>query len=317
MQIPASPPGLKVLFGQPKTRLIDDDGRVVVHLGLPHLGGAAEEIIFAPQGTVEAPASGTRLITVDEWMAGVIVWPVRAVIDEMALSVYREVLALSRGWTLARVWNYVPDINDESTGLENYRRFNLGRWQAYHDAFGDNFPTWLPAASAVGINNGALVTIFIGTKHHAHPFENPQQIPAWRYPVVHGPKAPSFARACCVEAPCTAPEPAWISGTASIKGHESIGVGNLREQLEVTLDNLDIMARELGSDSLAQAMTQPASYLKVYLRRPEDAATTQAFLIEKNILSPDLSRASFIQADICRTELDVEIEMSFLKEKGT
>jgi chorismate lyase / 3-hydroxybenzoate synthase len=306
-----SSPALKVLFGQPKTRIVDDEeGRITVHLATPHLGGIAEEAIFAPHGIVEAPASGTRLITAGDWMAGAIVWPVRALLDEMALSVYREVLALTRGWTPARIWNYVPDINDESTGLENYRRFNLGRWQAYHDAFGDHFPTWLPAASAVGTSNGALVTIFLATKHHVHPFENPEQIPAWRYPVVHGPKAPSFARACRVEEPNAAVQPAWISGTASIKGHESLGLGDLPHQLDVTLDNLNIMAQQLGTPTLAEALQHPDSALKVYLRRPEDTAATETFLKKHHLLIPN---TTLIQADICRTELDVEIEAYFMQ----
>ncbi|MGC4075211.1 MAG: hypothetical protein QM760_22460 [Nibricoccus sp.] len=38
----------------------------------------------------------------------------------------------------------------------------------------------------------------------------------------------------------------FVSGTASIKGHVTVGVGSLREQIEGTLDNLRLISRASG-----------------------------------------------------------------------
>jgi len=293
-----------VCFGQPETRLVTDERGVAVHLGLPHLGGPAEEVVLEMAGgTVETPRPGSALLVGGQWMAGAFVRPWHGPLDELSATLYRELLAHARGWNIGRIWNYVPAINSETTGLENYRRFNLGRWQAYREAFGDALADHLPAASAVGIREHALVTIFVATRAPVQRIENPHQVPAWRYPAAYGPKAPSFVRAA--RAGADGRRWSWVSGTASIRGHESVALGDVPGQLAVTLENLGVVLRAMDLPAIG-AVDEGGTglFTKVYLRRAADLETVCS------ALGARAEGVMFVEADICRSELELEIEVT-------
>lgn len=284
--------------------MVTDERGVSVHLGLPHLGGPVDEVVLdIPRGTVETPLPGSALLTGDYWMAGAFVRPWHGPLDELSASIYRELLLHARGWNIGRIWNYVPSINSETTGLENYRRFNLGRWQAYHDTFGDALTAHLPAASAVGLREDLMVTIFVATRASVERIENPQQVPAWRYPTAYGPKAPSFVRAARTAA--AGRRWSWISGTASIRGHESVALGDVPGQLAVTTENLNVVLTAMDLPPLG-AVPSPGTNLftKVYLRRASDLETV------RKGLGATADGAMFVGADVCRSELELEIEVT-------
>ena len=295
---------VRVCFGRPETRLVLDERGVTVHLAMPLLGGPEEELILeVPEGRVEAPLPGSALLTGGDWMAGAFVRPWHGPLDELSASLYRELLLHARGWNIGRIWNYVPEINSETTGLENYRRFNLGRWQAYHDTFGDALTSHLPAASAVGLRGDMLVTVFVATRAPVERIENPQQVPAWRYPAAYGPKAPSFVRAARTEV--AGRRWSWVSGTASIRGHESVALGDVPGQLAVTVENLNVLLSAIGLPPLGAGGAGTAGvFTKVYLRRQEDLGPV------RHGLGAAAAGAQFVEADVCRSELELEIEVS-------
>jgi enamine deaminase RidA (YjgF/YER057c/UK114 family) len=295
---------VRVCFGRPETRLALDERGVVVDLAMPWLAGPTEEVVLEiPQGRVEAPVPGSALLIGDDWMAGAFVRPWHGPLDELSAALYRELLLQARGWNIGRIWNYVPKINSESTGLENYRRFNLGRWQAYHDAFGDALIHHLPAASAVGMRDDALVTLFVATRSPVERIENPQQVPAWRYPSAYGPKAPSFVRATRAEA--AGERWSWISGTASIRGHASVAPGDVAGQLAVTTENLDMVLAALGLPRLGGGPPDDGElFTKVYVRRAADLEAV------RTALGKAAEGALFVEADVCRAELELEIEIA-------
>ena len=295
---------LVLQFGKPATALRPDGGGgIVLEMQVPHVAGPAIEVIASLEGAERSgPAPGALVLTTGSTLAGAIVRPVKGVLDALSLDVYRDLLALTEGWHVCRIWNYVPDINGETTGLENYRRFNLGRWQAYRDAFGDDFPTHLPAASAVGIDDPSLVTVFLASREPVRMVENPQQVPAWRYPELYGPKPPGFARGAILEN--GGPRDSWVSGTASIKGHESLGVGSVETQLAITLDNIRLVHGALGVPSLESADGCRHS-AKIYLRNGTDWQR-----LAPRLAAAGLSQATVLEADICRKELDLEIEVT-------
>lgn len=295
---------MRVCFGASETRLATDERGVAVHLAMPHLAGPAEEIVLEiADGAVETPLPGSALLTGEHWLAGAFVRPWHGPLDELSASLYRELLLLARGWHIGRIWNYVPEINSETTGLENYRRFNLGRWQAYHDAFGDSLAAHLPAASAVGLRGDTLVSVFVAARNAVERVENPRQIPAWRYPAAYGPKAPSFVRAA--QAAGGGIQWSWVSGTASIRGHESMAPGDLAGQLAVTRENLDTVLAALRLPPFGAPPPVGTDVLtKVYLRRRSDLDAVRADLGGS---APD---ALIVEADVCRAELRVEVEVS-------
>src|SRR5690606_4762058 len=103
-------------------------------------------------------------------------------------------------------------------------------------------------------------------KQPGHHHENNRQQPAYRYPRQYGPCSPSFARATSLSLQHR--PHLFISGTASILGHETRAAGNLQEQIAVTLDNLNYLRDNFAAE--LHGTTSPLSALRVYLRQAED-----------------------------------------------
>lgn len=279
-----------------------------VRLATPWLGGAETEELF-PRVTSLGTDQGVRLFRCGEWLLGhaqeTFVAPELAARTE---SLYRRVLAASRGKSLYRVWNYVPEINAETSGLEHYRAFCQGRSLAFEGTLGRDFSSSLPAASAVGCPGNTIELVFAAGDAAPSHFENPEQVPAYQYPLEHGPRSPSFARATVVRD--GARTWTFISGTSAIKGHETIAPGVLDAQLDCTLDNLRLIAKKSGLGEDLGATRAAQRHFKVYLRHSAAFATARAQL-ERSLLRPK-DVVTYLQADICRAALQVEIEATIV-----
>ena len=224
-------------------------------------------------------------------------------------SLYRRVIAACGKRHLYRVWNYVPQINALTQGFENYRAFCQGRAQAFESVHGGAFERRLPAASAVGSHGDRIEVLFVAGETPPHHVENPEQIAAYHYPLEHGPRPPSFARATLArdgERRIT-----FISGTSAIKGHQTIAPGALEAQLECTLDNLHLISRATGLDNDLAAGRHARRCFKVYLRHGHDLAATRKRL-EGSLLLPT-DTVTYLQAEICRGSLNVEIEATIFE----
>ncbi len=204
---------------------------------------------------------------------------------------------------LLRLWNYFPDIGERRGDLDRYMVFCRGRHQAIEAHYRD-FSGRLPAASAVGTRHGGIVIYFLAARVPGQHRENPRQVSAYCYPPQYGPRSPSFARATLVRG--AALDQLYISGTASIVGHESRHIGDVAAQLEETLENIRVLidsaaneegVRFEGFASLGQ--------LKAYVRRPEDLGVIRTRLTQ---VLPAGAQCLYLEADICRPELLLEIE---------
>lgn len=204
---------------------------------------------------------------------------------------------------LLRVWNHIPDINRESAGLEHYRQFNIGRQDAFLAHGRHVGGSSVPSASALGAAGSApLVVYFIAGRRPPVAIENPRQLSAYDYPADYGPRAPTFSRANLA---CIAGHPAlFISGTASIVGHRTLHHGDVVEQTREILRNIDAVLRQSGTQG-AQGLTLQDLHYKVYVRHAADQPVIQAEL--RHAVGGAL-RALYLQADICRADLLVEIE---------
>lgn len=204
-----------------------------------------------------------------------------------------------------RFWNYVPHINRTLDGLERYRHFNVGRQEAFLAAGRAAF-AGAPAACAIGTQHAPLRVVFLAARDAPLPIENPRQVSAYDYPAQYGPRSPTFSRASLA----LAGKPVlFISGTASIVGHRSLHAGDAAAQTRETFVNLAAVV-----DAANTKLPQPALALDrlaytVYVRRPADLAVVRAqFLLAVGAQSDAARRAVFLQGDICRGELLVEIE---------
>jgi chorismate lyase / 3-hydroxybenzoate synthase len=197
-----------------------------------------------------------------------------------------------------RFWNYLPSINKQAEGLERYRRFNIGR----HDAFSDRLTLPIPpVASALGSQDGTPVIYFLSATESAQTLENPRQVPAYDYPPVYGPRSPRFSRAAVHDAGGV--RSLLISGTASIIGHTSVHPGDLLAQLGETLENLRLVTSEAARRGFTPAEAGWA--LKIYLRHAQDLEIVQPIVESRFGVG---ATYLYLVADICRPDLLVEIE---------
>lgn len=217
-------------------------------------------------------------------------------------SVYDALLAQchARGFShVVRVWNYFAAINEEQQGLERYRQFCDARFRAFeraalHDAA-------YPSACALGHAGGHLVIYALASKQPPVHFENPRQMSAYHYPEQYGPRSPSFARASLLSLADSTH--LFVSGTASVVGHETRHPYALNEQLEETFANLDALIAHVESTQVLDGRLAPR-LLKVYLRHAQDYAYVQSRV---QAVYPDVPCA-YVLADVCRADLRLEID---------
>lgn len=209
---------------------------------------------------------------------------------------------------LLRVWNYLPDINREAGGTERYREFNTARQQALR-ARGRLLTGNVPAASALGATTGSPLVVYFLAGRTAPTFvENPRQVSAYHYPRQYGSHSPVFSRAALV--PHSGSLALFISGTASIVGHRSTHVGDIAAQTRETLVNIEALLGQANAVASGTHFDLGSLAAKVYVRRPADLPVIQAQL------APALAAGAhfvYLQADICRQDLSVEIEAAAIR----
>lgn len=308
---------LQVLFGREETRCVSTDNSIDLYVKIPVLGQDSRERIASQPGRIHSRL-GFHLIESEEYLAGVLVKEVDFPLEKAAYEVYMDFLELTKDWNLFRVWNYVPYINNETSALENYKSFCKGRSLAFEAFYGTDFEVKLPAASAVGINDRKLVLYFIAGKADAAHIENPEQVSAFKYPQQYGPRSPSFARGTVIE--LAGKRVGYLSGTASIKSHKSVTLSDVAEQMYTTLDNMSLVFMNMGlvheRMSFGSLMPDSAKYdrfFKVYIRNEADAAIVRE-LFPQSILATEEDHIIYLRSDICRYELDIEIE-AVIQEK--
>jgi len=274
--------------------------------GVPVIAGEPVERLFT--GVRSAGKLGRQsLFEKDGWLFGAATVPITMGLEAATRQVYEDIFSASRNRQLARIWNYVPAINATSPdGLENYHKFCRGRSLAFEQQHGAGYKAVIPSASAVGCQTSSLTVAFAACSASPRHVENPLQVPAYDYPLDYGPRPPSFARATVV--PGRGKGWVFISGTSAIRGHQTIAPHHTRDQLTCTLENLREISLACGLGPHLDAGGSSARYFKIYLRHATDHPTV-APQIEECLLQPG-DTFSYVQADICRAPLNVEIEAS-------
>ncbi|WP_406141722.1 FkbO/Hyg5 family chorismatase [Streptomyces sp. NBC_01089] len=202
-----------------------------------------------------------------------------------------------------RMWNFVGDIiGTNADGMEIYQDFVQGRAQAFHTYLGSG-TAQLPAATGIGTQGRgiafSLLAVRGGTPRH---LENSRQTAAYHYPGRYGPKPPSFARATVLD------DTLYVSGTASIVGHETVHHGDIRRQTHETLDNI---AHLVSRENLTAQGVDAGHELKnlrvpkVYVRHANDIPAVRAVCEERLGAGVEVK---YLNVAVCRRDLLVEIE---------
>ena len=203
---------------------------------------------------------------------------------------------------IVRQWNYLEDITDVLHGNQCYQDFNDVRTRYYASS---EWPAGYPAATGIGTQSGGIQIDFNAVKGDIAilPLDNDWQRAAHVYSddvlISHRAEAekgtPKFERGKLLSD--GRQKYVYISGTAAIRGEESVGEGDVLLQTEITLENI----RHLTASGTHSGQLE---MLRVYLKNAEDVQRVKNRL---DILCPDVPVA-YLHADVCRKELLVEIE---------
>lgn len=206
-----------------------------------------------------------------------------------------------------RLWNYLGGILSGEGDDERYRQFTLGRHRAWSASGQLDAP--LPAATAIGCEQGLHLFALAG-RTAAQAIENPRQVSAWRYPRAYGLQPPSFARAALVQAGGAG----WlfVSGTASIVGHESRHAGDVAAQFAEARVNLDAVLAAAAARAGCTAGDFAARNFKLYWSEAADAARHAHLAAQLAAAAP----TQVLHGTVCRRELAVEIEALYELQPG-
>jgi chorismate lyase/3-hydroxybenzoate synthase len=277
-------------------------GALDIHVQLEPLRGSPVSEFWIANGAVQHGSTGPiRYASDSQHLFGVIEMDERehGGIVAAAATAYEAMAEFQRHCAfphLLRMWNYLDDINAGDGDDERYRQFCVGRSRGLRDLNAAGFP----AATAIGHQHttGRLQVFWLAARTPGTAVENPRQISAYRYPRVHGPASPTFARATLA-----GDRTLLISGTASIVGHSSVHADDVVAQVDETVRNMTAL-RALALQQTPHRRT----LLKVYVRHPADVETIASRL--RAVLPPELAahEVIYLAADICRRELLLEIE---------
>jgi hypothetical protein len=206
---------------------------------------------------------------------------------------------------LVRVWHYFPRINAAADGLERYRCFNVGRHEAFL-ARGRTFEQHAPAACALGSRSGPLTIYFLAAREPGRPVANPRQWAPYRYPASYGPRGPVFSRGMVARSGGES----WlfVSGTASIVGHETLHAGDAERQAGETMRNLLALVAEARASSPG-SLDAAEMRAKVYVRDRRHLPAARRHFADA--FGHDIS-AIHLEADICRADLELEVEAVYV-----
>lgn len=221
---------------------------------------------------------------------------------------YQAVLStLENGQHLQKIWHYLPAINSGAGDEENYRQFCHGREQALLES--NLALDQLPAATAIGIPDAEAPALFywVTGPQSGTNVENPRQVKALQYPRQYGPAKPNFSRATLSH--CA--QQFFISGTASVVGHETAHPYNTPSQTQEMLNNLNSLMNnaqrltDTKTKSQLAGINQLTGPLRLYLRQPEDY---QAVLSACRQAVLPLDQLICCHGEVCRDDLMVEID---------
>jgi chorismate lyase/3-hydroxybenzoate synthase len=159
--------------------------------------------------------------------------------------------------------------------------------------------------------SGPLTIHFLAARQPGTHVENPRQVSAYDYPRVYGPRSPSFARATL--RPSISGSHLLIAGTASVVGHVSEHIGEPYKQTLEIVHNLNALITHTEQlHGITRGQWYGQALFKIYLRHPEHFTTIND-LLKKQL--PSHTQILYLQGEMCRSELLLEIEGILGQEK--
>jgi chorismate lyase/3-hydroxybenzoate synthase len=137
-------------------------------------------------------------------------------------------------------------------------------------------------------------------------------VSAYEYPLVYGPRSPSFARATLRSS--ISGSHLLIAGTASVVGHVSEHIGDpYRQTLEIMQNLNALLTHTERLHGITRGQWYGQALFKIYIRHPEHFATIRDILKDQ---LPSRTQVLYLQGEMCRSELLLEVEGILDQEKN-
>lgn len=220
---------------------------------------------------------------------------------------------------IMRTWLYQGSLVLDEGASQRYKELNRARTDFFKDRkfLRKHLPeryaeaAIYPASTGIGADGQDVVMSCFALKTIREdvvivPLENPNQTSSFDYAEIYSPQSPKFARAMAflVENMCQI----FISGTASITESESRFPNETLKQAEQTIDNIE---RLIAGSNLARygiegydANIGDLVSARIYVKYPADYEAVKKICDERLKGIPKI----YLLADLCRPELNVEIE---------
>ncbi|MFR9602654.1 MAG: hypothetical protein SNG02_02150 [Rikenellaceae bacterium] len=219
-----------------------------------------------------------------------------------------------------RQWNYIPQITAvDSSDYQHYQAFNDSRTEFYRLA--DWSTKGYPAATGIGMDCGAVTVDLIAVKPlndkmKILPVDNDLQLAAHVYSQevligaecdkIEGRSTPKFERA---KALGNKEEGyiLFISGTAAIRGEDSMDSDDAATQTIQTMENIEHLVSDhtcnkygIEISSKEREIHSARAYVKLAKDTADIKRVTEARWSDTSVV--------YLLADVCREELLIEIE---------
>lgn len=282
--------------------------------------GTGIEVSYKKQGRlpyIVTEGDDTKKLFVGGVMADSLKDPIRKQADQVFSRLkdifVKENMPVS---SIVRQWNYIEQITGIEGNHQHYQDFNDSRTHFYSsNTWKDGFP----AATGIGTSFGGVMIdleaiCYATPENRIIPLNNTLQVPAFDYSeqVLLGEEdqelkrktTPKFERAKLIlekESGLI-----YISGTAAIRGENSLeGIGP-EKQTRITLENIEhlISYRTLKDTKIGLQDNARIISMRVYLKEAGFLEEVRQVVMEKYTGI----QVVYLLADVCRDELLVEVE---------
>ena len=230
-------------------------------------------------------------------------------IDAGSLNSYEEIkenirkkykdffgIANQNSMSIIKIWHYLPQLlKTYADSKTNYSLLCEAREVIYKEKYKDSS---FPAATVIGIEGNKILIYFLAAAcKDYNAIENKRQVSSYDYPQNIFLEKPMFSRAVSFTDIEGADKKIIISGTASIKGYESIHSMNVLNQLDEALKNYQTFVNIKGNNT---------NLCRIYLTKSQKIYSAEITKKLDNIF--DYNNYILLEGEICRNNLLIEIE---------
>ena len=280
---------------------VEHDADILI-TGVPSLNGKKiYEIWEVKENVKQLKYNNINISQTKDYLFGISIIKNSGTYEEIKLEIQKEYtnffeFSKKNEMKLVKIWHYIPDLLKVYKNKKtNYSLLCEARENVYKEHY-KNFN--YPAATVIGTNSDKILIYFFSALCNKYKaIENSRQVSSYNYPQNIFLERPMFSRAVSFQLLNEPKKQTMISGTASIRGYESVYKKNVLNQLNEAIENYKTF---MALDSTV------TNVCRVYIAKSQSA--NLKFITE--ILDKVIGSENYVllKGVICREELLVEIE---------